>query len=311
MSTPLEKQLISSFAKAWNESASPLLGRPSALTLLALREVTGDSVASALAVAGTWSSAFVVPSCGDALPGVMICLFKSEDSDALDRFVKESSEPTSSPASRMLVTATLAATAIDLSESLSISASFEGEVTHLDLATDESRLAKMVGDTAWVGTFSLTVGDDLSTQVLLLYAPQGSVESLATAKSVVAAATATASPTASAQQTTSAVDPSKAPPAATRRVSNRREEAPRNIERLLDVEMEVIVRFGLTSAPLRDVVRMGTGTVIELDRAVDEPVELLINGRPLARGEVVVVDGYYGVRITEITGPTERALTLL
>jgi flagellar motor switch protein FliN/FliY len=56
---------------------------------------------------------------------------------------------------------------------------------------------------------------------------------------------------------------------------------------------------------------MGVGTIIELDRTVDEPVELLVNGKLLARGEVVLVDGYYGVRITEIGAPTERPLSLL
>jgi len=50
--------------------------------------------------------------------------------------------------------------------------------------------------------------------------------------------------------------------------------------------------------------------MIELDRAVDDPVELLVNGHYLARGSVVVVDGYYGVRITEIGEPKERALSL-
>jgi flagellar motor switch protein FliN/FliY len=55
---------------------------------------------------------------------------------------------------------------------------------------------------------------------------------------------------------------------------------------------------------------MGTGSMIELNRTVDEPVELLVNGRPLARGEVVVIDGYYGVRITEITSQDERAMSL-
>jgi flagellar motor switch protein FliN len=88
------------------------------------------------------------------------------------------------------------------------------------------------------------------------------------------------------------------------------EAAPRNIERLLEVELDVVVRFGVTNVPLRDVVRMGVGTMIELNRAVDEPVELLVNGRPLARGEVVVVDGYYGVRITEIGAVADRASIL-
>ena len=85
----------------------------------------------------------------------------------------------------------------------------------------------------------------------------------------------------------------------------------KNIERLLNVELDVIVRFGTTSLPLSYIVRMGTGSMIELNRSVDEPVELLVNGKLLARGEVVVIDGYYGVRITEIISPAERALSLL
>ena len=83
------------------------------------------------------------------------------------------------------------------------------------------------------------------------------------------------------------------------------------IQRLMDVEMDVVVRFGEKNVQLRDVVRYGIGTLIELDRTVDDPVELLVNGFPLARGEVVVVDGYYGVRITEIGTPEERSESLI
>lgn len=85
----------------------------------------------------------------------------------------------------------------------------------------------------------------------------------------------------------------------------------KNIERLMDVEMNVTVRFGKTEMPLREVVRFGVGSMIELNRSVDEPVELLVNNYPFAHGEVVVVDGYYGVRITEIGTPEERSQTLL
>jgi flagellar motor switch protein FliN/FliY len=88
------------------------------------------------------------------------------------------------------------------------------------------------------------------------------------------------------------------------------QENVKNIERLMDVEMSVTVRFGSTEVPLRDVVRFGVGSMIELDRTVDEPVELLVNNYPFARGEVVVVDGYYGVRVTEINSPEERSQTL-
>lgn len=87
-------------------------------------------------------------------------------------------------------------------------------------------------------------------------------------------------------------------------------ESGNNIERLFDVEMNVTVRFGKTQMPLRDVVRFSVGTMIELNRTVDEPVELLVNNFPFAYGEVVVIDGYYGVRITEIGSPEERSRTL-
>lgn len=85
----------------------------------------------------------------------------------------------------------------------------------------------------------------------------------------------------------------------------------RNIERLLDVEMNVTVRFGKTEIPLREAVNFGIGSMIELNRSVDEPVDLLVNNFPFARGEVVVIDGYYGVKVTEIGSPEERSHTLL
>lgn len=84
-----------------------------------------------------------------------------------------------------------------------------------------------------------------------------------------------------------------------------------NIDRLLDVEMDVTVRFGVTEMPLSDLVRLGVGSMIELNRTVDEPVELLVNDHPFARCEVVVIDGYYGVRVTEIGTPEERSRTLV
>ena len=84
----------------------------------------------------------------------------------------------------------------------------------------------------------------------------------------------------------------------------------KNIERLLDVEMNVTVRFGKTEIPLREAVNFGVGSMIELNRSVDEPVDLLVNNFPFARGEVVVIDGYYGVRVTEIGSPEERSQTL-
>lgn len=88
-------------------------------------------------------------------------------------------------------------------------------------------------------------------------------------------------------------------------------ETRNNLEHLLDVEIDVTVRFGKAEVPLREVVRFGVGTMIELTRSVDEPVELLVNNSLFARGEVVTIDGYYGVRVTEIGTREDRSRTLL
>lgn len=75
---------------------------------------------------------------------------------------------------------------------------------------------------------------------------------------------------------------------------------PSNLKLVMDVELNVCLRFGQRQLPLRDVLELKSGSVIELDRMVDEPVELLLDGKLVARGEAVIVDGNYGLRVTEI-----------
>ena len=70
---------------------------------------------------------------------------------------------------------------------------------------------------------------------------------------------------------------------------------------LLDLELPVSVSFGNVHMPLMDVARLGSGSVVELNRTVDEPVQILVNERVVALGEVVVVNGNYGVRIQRIS----------
>ncbi len=73
-----------------------------------------------------------------------------------------------------------------------------------------------------------------------------------------------------------------------------------NLGLVMDVELEVTLRFGQRQLSLREVMDLASGSVVELDREVDEPVELILDGRVIARGEAVIVDGNYGVRVTEI-----------
>ena len=79
-----------------------------------------------------------------------------------------------------------------------------------------------------------------------------------------------------------------------------------NLELLLDVGLEVSLRFGRQKLMLRQILELAPGAVIELDQQVDEPVELLLGERVFARGDVVVVDGNYGLRVTEISSPGQR-----
>jgi flagellar motor switch protein FliN/FliY len=69
---------------------------------------------------------------------------------------------------------------------------------------------------------------------------------------------------------------------------------------LMDVELAMTLRFGSRRLPLREILEFCPGTVVELDRQVDETVDLLLHGQLVARGEVVVVDGNYGLRVTEV-----------
>lgn len=75
------------------------------------------------------------------------------------------------------------------------------------------------------------------------------------------------------------------------------------LELLRDVEMEVTVELGRTRMTVRELLSLSPGAVVELDRAAGSPADLLVNGTLIARGEVVVVDEDFGIRITEIVGP--------
>jgi flagellar motor switch protein FliN/FliY len=79
-----------------------------------------------------------------------------------------------------------------------------------------------------------------------------------------------------------------------------------SLEMLLDIELPLTVRLGSAQMTFGEVMGLNAGSVLEFDRAPEEPVEVLVNGRLVARGEMVVVQGNYGVRITEISSHRER-----
>ena len=79
-----------------------------------------------------------------------------------------------------------------------------------------------------------------------------------------------------------------------------------NISLIMDVFMEMTVELGRTRKLIKEILGMGEGTIIELDKLAGEPVDILVNHKLIAKGEVVVIDENFGVRVTEIVSPMER-----
>jgi flagellar motor switch protein FliN/FliY len=84
----------------------------------------------------------------------------------------------------------------------------------------------------------------------------------------------------------------------------------KNLEFILDIPMQITVTLGSTRMLVRDLLQLGQGSVIELDKLAGEPMEVLVNNRLVARGEVVVVNEKFGVRLTDVVSAVERVQQL-
>jgi flagellar motor switch protein FliN/FliY len=78
------------------------------------------------------------------------------------------------------------------------------------------------------------------------------------------------------------------------------------VELLLDVELEATLRFGCREMPLLELLELGPGDVVQLDRGISDPVDLIVGDKIVARGEVVLVNGNFGLRVTEVAAPRKR-----
>ena len=81
---------------------------------------------------------------------------------------------------------------------------------------------------------------------------------------------------------------------------------PKNLDLLLDIDIPISVRMGSAKLFLKDILGLGPGNIVELEQNADDPIELAINDKVIARGEVVIVDGYFGFRIKQIVSKAER-----
>jgi flagellar motor switch protein FliN len=79
-----------------------------------------------------------------------------------------------------------------------------------------------------------------------------------------------------------------------------------SLEMLLDIGLQVTIELGRARMTIKDILSLGPGTVVELNRVAGEPVDILINGKAIAKGEVVVLGDMFGVRVTDIIPPAQR-----
>ena len=115
-----------------------------------------------------------------------------------------------------------------------------------------------------------------------------------------------AQPTETANQEAPAAAPASFPPVTNTAVA----EQPKNIDFILDIPMKVSIYVGSTKMAIRDLLQLAQGSVIELDKLAGEPMEVMVNNKLVAKGEVVVVNEKFGIRLTDVVSPAERVKQL-
>jgi len=88
---------------------------------------------------------------------------------------------------------------------------------------------------------------------------------------------------------------------------NSSSDTPPNLAVLLDIPIKLSVELGSCQLPMREVLQLANGSVVQLDRVADAPVDIFVNEKLVARGEVVVVDDHFGIKVTEIVGKVMQA----
>ena len=118
-----------------------------------------------------------------------------------------------------------------------------------------------------------------------------------------AAGTAASGPAAEAVR----MPPLQAPAAGTAEAEG---DGERNLDVILDIPVTLSMEIGRTRLPIRNLLQLNQGSVVELERLAGEPMDVLVNGTLIARGEVVVINERYGIRLTDVISPAERVRKL-
>lgn len=164
------------------------------------------------------------------------------------------------------------------------------------------QLQQLLGPSPTVSTFSFSGPPDFSAKAAFLYSEN--VEPLVPGRLLAPPTAAPGLSQAEVSDILSGFQVAEAPPKAARTA------APQNLDMVLDIRLEATARLGRVEMALGDILNLGPGSIVEVGHLVDEPVELLIKDKVIARGDVVVVDEKFGLRITEIVSPRARIESL-
>ena len=178
-------------------------------------------------------------------------------------------------------------------------------------------LAAFLGNEPVLATFRFSAAPDIESAGALLFAPgmealvpPGQAQQAAPKGSVDDLAANAQLSDAEMSDILSGFGPESAVVAAEQEPRRASREAPPNLDMVLDIRLAVTARLGRVDMPIGDILSLGPGSIIPVGHLIDEPVELLVNDKLIARGDVVVVDERFGLRITEIVSPKERIESL-
>ncbi|RJP69878.1 MAG: flagellar motor switch protein FliN [Candidatus Abyssobacteria bacterium SURF_17] len=182
-----------------------------------------------------------------------------------------------------------------------------GTIENIELSDPVSRerIAGQLPEALSRATISVTIGKDASGKMAFIL-PVNLMEVLAETATLPQESSGSSGPKA---QTYEHVE-LKQSKVASAKPHELRETSMENIDLILDIQLKLTARLGQVEMPVGEIMELAPGSVIDIDRLVDEPVELVVNDRLIARGEIVVVQENFGIRITEIISPKDRIKSL-
>lgn len=272
----------SAFLNAWTEAFADVLEKVASAKhpaeLLAPESIEPDALAAAD------KGLCIIFTAGSSLRGEQACFVSEPDAKLLAQLLMGEAPD---GAGELTVN--------DRDAAAEVFRQVAGQVA-IDLTAKWSAPVSIAFDAARPGTWEAA-----ATAAVRITTPAGKKPVVIVALQDVLLAALTETPAAAKAPAAAPKEPAKSDPAPAAK-----DPANTNLDLLLDIELEATIRFGQREMLLRDILDLRAGSVIELERHVEEPAELLVAGRAVARGEVVVVEGNYGLRITEILSPRQR-----